>query len=126
LFLQKADLTEDQTKRLRLLDNRLGDLGEYDIDNVLAEIDDLGDADLKALFANLYPEAEEEEYGARDGDGTEAPDQLQDMVIVVTKEQRELIEKALEVAKKIPFADNENCNANGNALFAIARAFISQ
>lgn len=48
------------------------------------------------------------------------------MVIVVTKEQRELIEKALEVAKKIPFTDNENCNANGNALFVIARAFISQ
>lgn len=67
--LEKADLTEEQTKRLRLLDNRLGDLGEYDIDNVLAEIEDLGDADLKALFSNLYPAAEEEEETGGTGDG---------------------------------------------------------
>jgi hypothetical protein len=125
--LEKTDLTEEQTKRLRLLDNRLGDLGEYDIDNVLSEIEDLQDPELKEFFSNLYPTAEEQEEDEETtGGDTETPSQLQDIVIVVTKEQREIIEKALEVAKKISYTDNENHNPNGNALFIIARAFISQ
>ena len=47
------NLTDHQTKRLRLLDNRLSDLGEYDIDNIKLELEALGDEDLYDLFNDL-------------------------------------------------------------------------
>lgn len=58
------EITEDQAQRLRLLDNRLGDLGQYDIDAIFSEISDLGDDDLRDFFKEFYP-AEEEEYEER-------------------------------------------------------------
>lgn len=47
------ELTENQAKRLRLLDNRLSDLGEYDLDNIKIELEALGDEDLWDLFKDL-------------------------------------------------------------------------
>lgn len=57
------NLTDHQTKRLRLLDNRLSDLGEYDLDNIKIELEALGDEDLYDLFKDLDIEDD-------DGSGT--------------------------------------------------------
>jgi site-specific DNA-methyltransferase (adenine-specific) len=56
--VQLDQLTEEQVRRLRLLDNRLSDLGEYDIDNIMFELDDLDDPELNALFKDIIPEEE--------------------------------------------------------------------
>lgn len=125
--VQLDNLTEEQTRRLRLLDNRLSDLGEYDIDNIMFELDDLDDPELNALFKDIIPDEElpEEEEGS--GDHEEKPEKtLEDLVIVVTQPQRAAIETALEEAKKIPFSDAENNNPNGNALYVMAAHFITK
>lgn len=125
--VQLDNLTEEQTRRLRLLDNRLSDLAEYDIDNIMFELDDLDDPELNALFKDLIPDEElpEEEEGS--GNHEEKPEKtLEDLVIVVTQPQRAAIETALEEAKKIPFSDAENNNPNGNALYVMAAHFITK
>lgn len=125
--VQLDNLTEEQTRRLRLLDNRLSDLAEYDIDNIMFELDDLDDPELNALFKDIIPDEElpEEEEGS--GDHEEKPEKtLEDLVIVVTQPQRAAIETALEEAKKIPFSDAENNNPNGNALYVMAAHFITK
>lgn len=125
--VQLDQLTEEQVRRLRLLDNRLSDLGEYDIDNIMFELDDLDDPELNALFKDLIPDEElpEEEEGS--GDHDEKPEKtLEDLVIVVTQPQRAAIETALEEAKKIPYSDAENNNPNGNALYVMAAHFITK
>lgn len=40
------DLTEEQVRAYRLLDNKIWDFGEYDMDNILAELWDIGDFQL--------------------------------------------------------------------------------
>lgn len=125
--VQLENLTEEQTRRLRLLDNRLSDLAEYDIDNIMFELDDLDDPELNALFKDLIPDEElpEEEEGS--GNHEEKTEKtLEDLVIVVTQPQRAAIETALEEAKKIPFSDAENNNPNGNALYVMAAHFITK
>ncbi len=125
--VQLDQLTEEQVRRLRLLDNRLSDLGEYDIDNIMFELDDLDDPELNALFKDLIPDEElpEEEEGS--GEHDEKPEKtLEDLVIVVTQPQRAAIETALEEAKKIPYSDAENNNPNGNALYVMAAHFITK
>lgn len=125
--VQLENLTEEQVRRLRLLDNRLSDLGEYDIDNIMFELDDLDDPELNALFKDLIPDEElpEEEEGS--GDHDDKPEKtLEDLVIVVTQPQRAAIETALEEAKKIPYSDAENNNPNGNALYVMAAHFITK
>ena len=42
-MIQYTDLTEEQKKKYRLLDNRLGDLAEYDLDNLREELKELDD-----------------------------------------------------------------------------------
>lgn len=43
--IKKDDLTDEQIKAYRIADNKLSDLGEYDLENIDAEIADLLDAD---------------------------------------------------------------------------------
>lgn len=54
-----TEATDHQTKRLRLLDNRLSDLGEYNIENIKSELESLGDEDLFDLFSDLDIDFEE-------------------------------------------------------------------
>lgn len=125
--VQLENLTEEQVRRLRLLDNRLSDLGEYDIDNIMFELDDLDDPELNALFKDLIPDEELPEEEEGNGDHDEKPEKtLEDLVIVVTQPQRAAIETALEEVKKIPYSDAENNNPNGNALYVMAAHFITK
>lgn len=106
-------LTEEQVRRLRLLDNRLSDLGEYDIDNIMFELDDLDDPELNALFKDIIPDEPLPEDEEKSGDHDEAKDKgLEDFVIVVTQPQRAAIQTALDEAKKIPYTDTENNSPN--------------
>lgn len=82
LWLDKApcimasDLTEKQVRAYRLLDNRIGDFGTYDILNIAEELKDIGDMQLWLesmgdLFKDILPaqdneEAKEDDYSIPD------------------------------------------------------------
>lgn len=60
--IQYTDLTEDQKKKYRLLDNRLGDLAEYDIQNLREELKEIDDKWLMDMFKDLDLGLEEQEW----------------------------------------------------------------
>lgn len=51
--IQYTDLTEDQKKKFRLLDNRLGDLAEYDPEALRKELREIDDKWLTDMFKEL-------------------------------------------------------------------------
>lgn len=59
--IQYTDLTEDQKKKYRLLDNRLADLSEYDLENLKLELQELNDERLNGLFEEFDLKLEGEE-----------------------------------------------------------------
>lgn len=59
--IQYTDLNEKQKKKYRLLDNRLGDLAEYDIQNLRDELEDIDDQWLTDMFKEFDLKLEEEE-----------------------------------------------------------------
>ena len=59
--IQYTDLTEDQKKKYRILDNRLGDLAEYDLDNLKEELKEIDDKRLTDMFKDMDLGLDEEE-----------------------------------------------------------------
>ena len=60
--IQYTDLTEEQKKKYRLLDNRIADLSEYDLDNLKLELQELNDGWMNDLFSEFDLKLEEEEW----------------------------------------------------------------
>ena len=60
-IIQYTDLTEDQKKKYRLLDNRLADLSDYDLENLKLELQELNDEWMNDLFSEFDLQLEEEE-----------------------------------------------------------------
>ena len=60
--IQYTDLTEEQKKKYRLLDNRLSDLSEYDLENLKLELQELNDERLNGLFEEFDLNLDEEEW----------------------------------------------------------------
>lgn len=60
--IQYTDLTEDQKRKYRLLDNRLADLSEYDLENLKLELQELNDEWMNDLFSEFDLQLDEEEW----------------------------------------------------------------
>ena len=77
--IQYTDLTEDQKKKYRLLDNRLADLSEYDLENLKLELQELNDERMNDLFSEFDLKIEEEEWNEEIED--EAPAVQADTIV---------------------------------------------
>lgn len=71
--IKYTDLTNTQKKKYRLLDNRLADLSEYDLDNVKIELMDIWDPDLFTLFNEFKLEFDQEELDIENQDVAPIP-----------------------------------------------------
>lgn len=129
LVLEVAVEGSDAT-RLALALNRSAELAEWsaDLGQLLAEVDNLGDlwtdAELKALLA---PAPTGDEWGAAMGglpDEDRAP--FQQMTFTVADVQAEVIRRALNRAIKDGAGSTTNDNSNGNALAALAAAYLRE
>ena len=60
-MVQYTDLTEEQKKKFRILDNRLGDLAEYDLENLKEELREIDDKRLTDMFKDMDLGLDEEE-----------------------------------------------------------------
>ena len=74
--IQYTDLTEDQKKKYRLLDNRLADLSEYDLENLKLELQELNDERLNGLFEEFDLKLEEEEWNEEIEDEAPIPSEI--------------------------------------------------
>lgn len=60
--IKYTDLTEEQKKKYRILDNRIGDLAEYDLDNLKQELTEINDDWLNEMFNEFDLGLDEEEW----------------------------------------------------------------
>lgn len=74
--IQYTDLTEEQKKKYRLLDNRLSDLSEYDLENLKFELQELNDEWMNDLFSEFDLKLEEEEWNEEIEDEAPLPPEI--------------------------------------------------
>ena len=74
--IQYTDLTEEQKKKYRLLDNRLADLSEYDLENLKLELQELNDEWMNDLFSEFDLKLEEEEWNEEIEDEAPLPPEI--------------------------------------------------
>lgn len=80
-MIQYTDLTEDQKKKYRLLDNRLGDIAEYDRDNLREELKEIDDKWLTDMFKELDLGLEEQEWNEETEDDAPAVNEEEEPIV---------------------------------------------
>jgi hypothetical protein len=119
-----GDLTEEQIKAFRLVDNKVGELAEWDVELLPLELADIA-ADLSVFgFEAISDEEYGDEFTLNDGD--KKP--FQQISLTLHDEQAELLHAA--IAKV--YADDEvtetfgNENKNGNGIYEVVRQWAEQ
>ena len=119
------NLSEEQVKKLRALDNKLNE-SDWDFD-LLAE--DIGELDFSGFdidWGIISPDDFGEDFALPDGD--KAP--YKQVTFTLSDEQADFIDDCIKKAKSNKIADEYdnygNTNNNGNALYAIIREWERQ
>lgn len=121
------DLTEEQVKALRIVDNKSNE-SPWDFDilpDELAELDFNGfdfDFGLEDEGEDYSPDEFGDEFSLPDGDKPE----IGVMTFTLHQEQKSLIEYAISIVKDNVFETFGNTNANGNALYEVVRQWAEQ
>lgn len=95
----EIDATEYDERRLRLLDNKLSDLAEYDNEAILAELQELDDAPLWEMFAEILggtavnPDEIGDDFELNDADRAE----YGNMTFILSEFQKELVTNAINI-----------------------------
>jgi len=118
------DLSEEQIKAFRLVDNKVGEIAEWDMDLLPLEIADIS-ADLSAFgFDSISEDEFGEEFTLEDGD--KKP--FQQISLTLHDDQAALLLKAIKaVYDKGEVKDyGGNENHNGNGMYEVVRQWAEQ
>ena len=131
------DVDDRQADAIAIADNRLGELAEWDADELgalLRELDDAdadmaavgyADAEMAELLAALASPSDDEWGDALGGlpEGDRAP--IQTMTFTLHDDQVEVVTAAIAASKGLgDFADTGNENSNGNALARVCELWL--
>lgn len=130
IAVRRSGLTAEQKRRLALYDNRSAELAEWDVDQLLADVDAgrdfdglFSDDELAALLRRLPGESEWDSAFASVPDGDKSP--FEQMTFTLSNDQAEQVRRALDAAKHAgAFVDTGNENSNGNALARICESYV--
>ena len=121
------DLTEEQVKALRIVDNKSNE-SEWVFDFLA---DELADLDFDGFDFDFGIETEGEDYSPDEfGDEFSLPDgdkpEICQMTFTLHQRQKELIEYAISVVKDDVTETFGNTNGNGNALYEVVKQWAEQ
>ena len=134
-----VDVNDEEAKALNIALNNTKAMGEYDnsiLADLLQELDN-GEIDVEAATGFAEKDIAELMHGldeASRGDWEEAFDKVpegegsgfQQMTFTVTDAQVDIVKRSMAKAKGGKFDDTGNENSNGNALAAIAEAYLAE
>lgn len=122
------DLTEEQIKAFRLVDNKTNEFSKWDFNKLDVELHELADSlidmsefDFDSL-KDLGDELFSEEFTLPDGDRPE----IEQMSFTLHREQAELIRYALEQIDVDEVETFGNTNKNGNRLYGVISQWAEQ
>lgn len=119
------DLTSEQVKAFRLADNKVGEIAEWDVNMLEAELSEIEDVDM-GLFSfdvDTISDADfGEDFSLPDGEKPE----ICTMSFTLHQKQKELVEYALGVVQDDVTETFGNSNKNGNALYEVIRQWAEQ
>lgn len=121
--VRKEGMTEEQKQKYRILDNKTGEMAEWDfnkLDALLAELD-FGDFDFGFDMQDLSADDFGEDFSLPDGDKGE----ICQMTFTLHNEQAELIKYAISTVGECSETFG-NTNKNGNALYEVVRQWAEQ
>jgi len=122
------NLTQEQAKAYRLVDNKTSEFAEWDENKLNAELYELLNnfkmEDFGFEFDDINPDEFGTDFDLPDGDKSD----IEQMTFTLHKEQAEFIRNALEYAKKHDMAldYDTNTNSNGNALYGVVKQWDEQ
>ena len=121
------DLTEEQVKALRIVDNKSNE-SPWDFD-ILP--DELAELDFSGFDFDFGLEDEGEDYSPDEfGDDFTLPDgdkpEICQMTFTLHKQQKELIEYAISIVKDNVTETFGNTNGNGNALYEVVKEWAEK
>ena len=113
-----ADLTADEVKKLRALDNKLNE-SEWDLDMLSLDIGGLDFKGFDVDWGIIKPDDFGTEFAIASGDKSV----METMTFTLHHEQAELIRSAMETVLKNEEAQEAfgNTNRNGNAIYEVVR-----
>lgn len=118
-----ADLTADEVKKLRALDNKLNE-SEWDLDMLSLDIGGLDFKGFDVDWGIIKPDDFGTEFAIASGDKSV----METMTFTLHHEQAELIRSAMESVLKNEEAQEAfgNTNRNGNAIYEVVRQWAEQ
>lgn len=123
-IIHADDLTEEQVKAYRLADNKVSEKAEWDFNMLDAELADL-DIDMEDFgFEKLDINVDDygTDFNLPDGEKNE----METMSFCLHRNQKLLIEEALEMVKDDVCETFGNENKNGNAIYEVVREWVEQ
>lgn len=122
------NLDPGDARLLAIVDNKSGEVAEWDDEGLSALLSEMTDIDLELLLETGFDEAdleillEDPEAGLDAFDNiTDAPPTHHTMNFTLSTDQKETVIQALDAMKDLgPFDEEENTNKNGNALARLA------
>ncbi len=118
-----SELTDEETKKLRALDNKLNE-SDWDLDLLSLDIGGLDFKGFDVDWGIISPDEFGTEFSIASGDKSV----METMTFTLHHEQAELIRRAMETVLKNGEAEDTfgNPNKNGNAIYEVVRQWEEQ
>ena len=126
--VRRTGLSDDQKRDLALYDNRAAELAEWDVEQLMQDVE--AGVDLSAFFQEdelavaIGKLPDDMDWSAAMGGLAKDSSGFQQMTFVLTDEQVETIKRALDSVQAIDGEATGNPNRNGNALAFLCASYV--
>lgn len=120
------NLSDEQAKALRLADNKVGELAEWDFNILDEELGELFQEDFEMELFGFENLLDGEEYGTDFELPSGEKNEICQMTLTLHEKQKELIEWCMSQVEDDVKETFGNTNKNGNAIYEVVRQWAER